>query len=107
MGTHPPPTSSPLYASADPICAAKRRRLDVEEQLVVAGVQRGEVTEARLAAKLSEHVEQIDVDMVRCLGLLLWVSGGTGVGLPWRIALSCPQLASCLCLASCYVLCQT
>lgn len=52
-----------LAARREQAPAAKRRRLDVEEQLVVAGVQSGEVTEARLAAKLSEHVEQIDVDM--------------------------------------------
>lgn len=31
---------------------------------VVNGVRTGEVTEAKLAAKLQEHVEQIDVDMV-------------------------------------------
>lgn len=56
--------SAILHARIAASDAAKRRRLDVEEQLVVAGVQSGEVTEARLAAKLSEHVEQIDVDMV-------------------------------------------
>lgn len=48
-----------------PPAAAKRRQLDVEVEQVVAGVQAGEVTEATLAAKLQEHVEQIDVDMVR------------------------------------------
>ena len=35
---------------------------------VVNGVRAGEVTEARLAAKLQEHVEQIDVDMVGAAG---------------------------------------
>lgn len=48
--------------------APKRRRLALDELLVVNGVRRGEVTEAVLAAKLREHVEQIDVDMVRLPG---------------------------------------
>ncbi|PRW61315.1 DNA topoisomerase 6 subunit B [Chlorella sorokiniana] len=43
--------------------AAKRRRLEPDHALVVNGVRSGEVTEAKLAAKLQEHVEQIDVDM--------------------------------------------
>ncbi len=37
---------------------------------VVNGVRSGEVTEAKLAAKLQEHVEQIDVDMVGALSCL-------------------------------------
>ncbi|KAI7846328.1 hypothetical protein COHA_000165 [Chlorella ohadii] len=43
--------------------AAKRRRLEPDHAQVVNGVRAGEVTEAKLAAKLQEHVEQIDVDM--------------------------------------------
>ena len=56
--------SAPLPCAS---LAAKRRRLDVEGALVVAGVRSGQVTEPHLAAKLHEHVEQIDVDMVRPL----------------------------------------
>jgi DNA topoisomerase VI B subunit len=56
-----------MAAKPDAPHAAKRRRVDAAHG-VVAGVARGEVTEEVLAARLTEHVERIDMDMVRRWG---------------------------------------
>jgi hypothetical protein len=52
------------------IIAAKRRRRDEEAEEVVLGVRSGDVTEPTLVARLQQHVEQIDVDMVSKLRLV-------------------------------------
>lgn len=45
--------------------AAKRARLGGAERELLDGVSQGSVTEKRLAACLTEHIERIDTDMVR------------------------------------------
>lgn len=53
-----------MAAAPDGAYAVKRRRLDALHGLVPS-VGRGEVTEQVLAQRLTEHVERIDMDMVR------------------------------------------
>jgi DNA topoisomerase VI subunit B len=62
-----------MAAAPDGAYAVKRRRLD-ETRGVVAAVAAGDVTEALLAERLTQHVERIDSDMVS-RGRSSWAAG--------------------------------
>ena len=50
--------------SLQPARGPKRRRLQEENEEVLAGVRRDEVSEETLAQRLTEYVERVDTDMV-------------------------------------------
>lgn len=87
-----------IAADTNPHRAPKRRRLD-EQFGVLAGLASGEVNEEVLAKKLTEHVERIDMDMVRSVEfqLTLIVSAWCYKFLPLRYSFIL-SLTSDMCL---------